>query len=80
MTPIGEPDHPAQATADRDRVDCVARQASALEQLDNGHRYWRVRGPDTIARTSPFTRYGHLGIYDDDGYVGLATNVTTKGD
>ena len=26
------------------------------------------------------TRYGHLAIYDDDGYVGLAINVTTKGD
>ena len=51
------------------------------EVTPRGSEGRRLQNPSSQhGQAYAITRYGHLAIYDDDGYVGLAKRVITTGD
>ena len=57
---------------DRDVLREVTPHRSELRRFENLS--------SQNGQTYAITRFNHLAVYDDDGYVGIAINIATKGD
>lgn len=57
---------------DRDLLTEVPPQGSEVRRFENPS--------SQNGQTYAITRFNHLAIYDDDGYVGVAINIATKGE